>query len=73
MTVLANAVQTRRDLTTVADFEVNEGETIPFVLTYGPRTCRPCGNRPCAGLEANRGFLDRLVQHCTYQASAVIS
>ena len=37
MTVLRTPVETRgEDLTTVADFEVGEGETIPFVLTYGP-------------------------------------
>jgi GH15 family glucan-1,4-alpha-glucosidase len=37
MTVLRTPVETRgEDMTTVADFEVNAGETIPFVLTYGP-------------------------------------
>jgi GH15 family glucan-1,4-alpha-glucosidase len=37
MTVLRAPVETRgEDMTTVADFEVGEGETIPFVLTYGP-------------------------------------
>ena len=37
MTVLRTPVETRgEDLTTVADFEVNAGETVPFVLTYGP-------------------------------------
>jgi len=37
MTVLRTPVETRgEDMTTVADFEVGEGETVPFVLTYGP-------------------------------------
>jgi GH15 family glucan-1,4-alpha-glucosidase len=37
MTVLRTPVETRgEDLTTVADFEISEGETVPFVLTYGP-------------------------------------
>ena len=37
MTVLRTPVETRgEDMTTVADFEVAAGETIPFVLTYGP-------------------------------------
>src|ERR1700752_1413315 len=37
MTVLRTPVETRgEDFTTVADFEVGEGETVPFVLTYGP-------------------------------------
>jgi GH15 family glucan-1,4-alpha-glucosidase len=36
MTVLRTPVETRgEDMTTVADFEVSAGETIPFVLTYG--------------------------------------
>jgi len=36
MTVLRTPVETRgENMTTVADFEVGEGETIPFVLTYG--------------------------------------
>lgn len=37
MTVLRTPVKTRgENLTTVADFDVGEGETVPFVLTYGP-------------------------------------
>src|ERR1041385_6223308 len=37
MTVLRTSVVTRgEDMTTVSDFEVSAGETIPFVLTYGP-------------------------------------
>lgn len=42
MTVLRTPVQTRgEDMTTVADFEVKAGETIPFVLTYGPSHLAP--------------------------------
>ncbi|KJC49675.1 glucoamylase [Bradyrhizobium sp. LTSP885] len=37
MAVLRTPVETRgEDMTTVADFEVGEGDTVPFVLTYGP-------------------------------------
>ncbi|MBV8699634.1 MAG: glycoside hydrolase family 15 protein, partial [Bradyrhizobium sp.] len=37
MTVLRTPVETRgENMTTVADFEIGAGETIPFVLTYGP-------------------------------------
>ena len=37
MTVLRTPVEMRgKDMTTVAEFEVNQGEAIPFVLTYGP-------------------------------------
>ncbi|MGH6679350.1 MAG: glycoside hydrolase family 15 protein, partial [Bradyrhizobium sp.] len=42
MTVLRTPVETRgEDMTTVADFEVGEGETIPFVLSYGPSHLEP--------------------------------
>lgn len=37
MAVLRTPVETRgEDMTTVAEFEVAAGETVPFVLTYGP-------------------------------------
>jgi GH15 family glucan-1,4-alpha-glucosidase len=42
MTVLRTPVETRgEDLTTVAEFEVREGEIVPFVLTYGPSHLDP--------------------------------
>jgi GH15 family glucan-1,4-alpha-glucosidase len=42
MTVLRTPVETRgQDLTTVSDFEVKAGETVPFVLTYGPSHLDP--------------------------------
>jgi GH15 family glucan-1,4-alpha-glucosidase len=42
MTVLRTPVETRgEDLTTVAEFEVEAGETVPFVLTYGPSHLDP--------------------------------
>jgi GH15 family glucan-1,4-alpha-glucosidase len=42
MTVLRTPVETRgEDLTTLAHFEVSEGETMPFVLTYGPSHLPP--------------------------------
>ena len=64
MTVLRTPVETRgEDMTTVADFEVGEGETIPFVLTYGPSHLPlPDADRSGAGLAGYRGFLDRMVQ-----------
>lgn len=44
MTVLRTPVETRgEDLTTVSDFEVAAGETVPFVLTYGPSHIEPPG------------------------------
>ncbi|AWM03086.1 glycoside hydrolase family 15 protein [Bradyrhizobium amphicarpaeae] len=42
MTVLRTPVKTRgEDLTTVSDFEVRAGDTVPFVLTYGPSHLDP--------------------------------
>ncbi|WP_234680159.1 glycoside hydrolase family 15 protein [Bradyrhizobium monzae] len=42
MTVLRTPVETRgEDLTTVSDFEVKAGATVPFVLTYGPSHLDP--------------------------------
>ncbi|MDA9433119.1 glycoside hydrolase family 15 protein [Bradyrhizobium sp. CCBAU 51627] len=42
MTVLRTPAETRgEDLTTVSEFEVKAGETVPFVLTYGPSHLDP--------------------------------
>jgi GH15 family glucan-1,4-alpha-glucosidase len=42
MTVLRTPAKTRgEDFTTVAEFEVKAGETVPFVLTYGPSHLDP--------------------------------
>ena len=64
MTVLRTPVETRGvDLTTVADFDVSKGETIPFVLTYGPSHLPlPEPIESGASAAGYRGFLDRVVQ-----------
>jgi GH15 family glucan-1,4-alpha-glucosidase len=69
MTVLRTPVQTRgQDLTTVADFEVNEGETIPFVLTYGPSHLTiPKAINPAHALQETEDFWTEWCSHCTYQ------
>ncbi|MBC9881887.1 glycoside hydrolase family 15 protein [Bradyrhizobium sp. INPA01-394B] len=42
MTVLRTPAEIRgEDLTTVSDFEIKAGETVPFVLTYGPSHLDP--------------------------------
>ncbi|MGY0572102.1 glycoside hydrolase family 15 protein [Bradyrhizobium sp. RDM12] len=42
MTVLRTPAKTRgKDFTTVSEFEVKAGETVPFVLTYGPSHLDP--------------------------------
>jgi GH15 family glucan-1,4-alpha-glucosidase len=69
MTVLRTPVQTRgEDLTTVADFEVGEGETVPFVLTYGPSHLPvPEPIDPAAALQDTEDFWTDWCSHCTYE------
>jgi len=69
MTVLRTAVETRgEDLTTIADFEVNEGETIPFVLTYGPSHLPlPDPINPAQALQDTEDFWTEWSSHCTYE------
>ncbi|SHG10868.1 glycoside hydrolase family 15 protein [Bradyrhizobium erythrophlei] len=68
MTVLRTPVETRgEDLTTVADFWVGEGETIPFVLTYGPSHLPvPKPINPADALQATEDFWTEWCSHCTY-------
>ena len=69
MTVLRTPVATRgEDLTTVADFEVSEGQTIPFVLTYGPSHLPvPSPINPAQALQDAEDFWTEWCSHCTYQ------
>jgi GH15 family glucan-1,4-alpha-glucosidase len=69
MTVLRTPVETRgEDLTTVADFEVSEGETIPFVLTYGPSHLPlPKPINPADALQQTEEFWTEWCSRCTYQ------
>ncbi len=69
MTVLRTPVETRgEDLTTVADFEVGEGETVPFVLTYGPSHLPvPEPIDPAYALQATENFWTEWCSHCTYE------
>ena len=49
MAVLRTPVATRgEDLTTVAEFEVREGDIVPFVLAYGPSKQPSAKARCCA-------------------------
>jgi GH15 family glucan-1,4-alpha-glucosidase len=69
MTVLRTPVETRgKEMTTVAGFEVNEGETVPFVLTYGPSHLplpRPID--PAQALQDTEDFWTGWCSQCTYQ------
>src|SRR5215213_1248901 len=68
MTVLRTPVPTRgEDLTTVADFEVSKGDTIPFVLTYGPSHLPiPEPIDPGHALQDTEDFWTQWCSHCTY-------
>jgi GH15 family glucan-1,4-alpha-glucosidase len=69
MTVLRTPVYTRgEDLTTVAHFEVSEGETVPFVLTYGPSHLPvPAPINPAQALQDTQDFWTEWCGHCNYQ------
>lgn len=69
MTVLRTPVETRgEDLTTVAEFEVGEGETVPFVLTYGPSHLPvPAPIDPMLALQETETFWNEWSARCTYE------
>jgi GH15 family glucan-1,4-alpha-glucosidase len=68
MAVLRTPVETRgEDLTTVAGFEVSEGEMIPFVLTYGPSHLPlPEPIDPAQALRDTEDFWTEWSSRCTY-------
>lgn len=69
MTVLRTPVETRgEDLTTVADFEVGEDDTVPFVLTYGPSHLTvPKAIDPAQALQDTEDFWAEWSGRCTYK------
>jgi len=69
MTVLRAPVKTRgKDMTTVAEFEVGEGETIPFVLTYGPsHLALPASIDAAQALQDTKIFWAEWCKRCTYR------
>jgi GH15 family glucan-1,4-alpha-glucosidase len=69
MTVLRSPVKTRgEDMTTVSDFEVSAGETIPFVLTYGPSHLDPPDAiDPEIALKETEEFWEEWCSRCTYE------
>jgi GH15 family glucan-1,4-alpha-glucosidase len=68
MAVLRTTVPTRgEDLTTVAEFEVSEGDIVPFVLTYGPSHLPvPEAIDPAQALRATETYWADWCSHCTY-------
>jgi GH15 family glucan-1,4-alpha-glucosidase len=69
MAVLRTPVATRgEDLTTVADFEVSAGESVPFVLSYAPSHLPPPKPLdPAAALQETRDFWTDWCSRCSYQ------
>ena len=69
MTVLRTPVETRgEDMTTVADFEVGAGETVPFVLTYGPSHLNlPEPIDPDIALQESEAFWKEWCARSTYE------
>jgi GH15 family glucan-1,4-alpha-glucosidase len=69
MTVLRTPVKTRgEDMTTVAEFDVREGETVPFVLTYGPSHLPlPKPINPAHALQDTKQFWTEWCSRCSYE------
>jgi GH15 family glucan-1,4-alpha-glucosidase len=69
MTVLRTPAKLRgEDMTTVADFEITEGKTVPFVLTYGASHLElPEPINPARALQAAERFWVDWCSHCTYE------
>ncbi len=68
MTVLRTPVETRgQNMTTVAEFEVSSGQTVPFVLTYGPSHLPPPKPiDPEVALRETEEFWADWCGHCAY-------
>ena len=69
MTVLRTPVETRgENMTTVADFVVSEGETVPFVLTYGPsHLAVPEPINPAVALDETEAFWIDWSSQCNHE------
>ncbi|HEY4986021.1 MAG TPA: glycoside hydrolase family 15 protein [Bradyrhizobium sp.] len=69
MTVLRTPVETRgENMTTVADFSVEAGQTLPFVLTYGPSHLpAPEPIDPLKALQDTERFWTGWSSQCNYQ------
>ena len=72
MTVLRTPVEIAgKDMTTVAEFEVGEGDTVPFVLTYGPSHLplpRPID--PVQALQDAEDFWIDWCSRCSYEGES---
>jgi GH15 family glucan-1,4-alpha-glucosidase len=68
MAVLRTPAKLRgEDMSTVADFEISEGETVPFVMTYGPSNLDlPDPIDPMKALQATEDFWLDWCSRCNY-------
>ncbi|UFZ03789.1 glycoside hydrolase family 15 protein [Bradyrhizobium ontarionense] len=69
MTVLRTPIETRgENMTTVAEFEVTAGDTVPFVLTYGPsHLAVPKPIDPDQALDDTEAFWTDWSGRCSYR------
>lgn len=69
MTVLRTPVETHgEDMTTVAEFEISAGETVPFVLTYGPsHLATPKEINPEHALQETETFWGEWSARCNWE------
>lgn len=69
MTVLRTPIETRgENMTTVAEFEVAAGDTVPFVLTYGPsHLAVPQAIDPDQALDDTEAFWADWSRRCSYR------
>lgn len=69
MTVLRSPVATHgEDFTTLANFEIGEGEIVPFVLSYGPSHLPvPAEIDPAVALRETEAFWSDWSGRCTYE------
>ncbi|MGA9087703.1 MAG: glycoside hydrolase family 15 protein [Bradyrhizobium sp.] len=72
MAVLRTPVETRgQDMTTLAEFEVSEGEVVPFVLSYGPSHLPlPQPIDPTQALQNTEDFWIDWCGRCTYDGES---
>jgi GH15 family glucan-1,4-alpha-glucosidase len=68
MTVLRTPVETRgEDMTTIAEFNVEEGQTVPFVFSYGPSHLPvPAAIDPLQALQDTERFWTGWSSRCNY-------
>ncbi|UZE50858.1 glycoside hydrolase family 15 protein [Rhodopseudomonas sp. P2A-2r] len=71
MAVLHTPIETHgENMTTVAEFTVTAGETVPFVLTYGPSHLKvPAEINPFAALKDTEDFWSEWSSRCNHEGA----